>query len=74
MTRLNTYALDVECGDLSATLPAGTSYGGPIVVNGARLVPDYGSGSLIRYTLNAGASEPPSAAPDPAKLRHHPLR
>jgi hypothetical protein len=39
----NTYALDVECGDLSATLPAGTS-------------------------------EPPSAAPDPAKLRHHPLR
>jgi outer membrane protein assembly factor BamB len=69
-----TYALDASYGELYIALPGAASLGGPIAVNGALIVPDNQTGSIVRYTLNASAAEPPSAAPDPAKLRHHPLR
>jgi outer membrane protein assembly factor BamB len=70
----NTFALDASSGALDMALPAGNFQAGSIAVNGALLVTDNDSGSLVRYTLTAAASEPPSAAPDPGTLRHHPLR
>jgi outer membrane protein assembly factor BamB len=70
----HTFVLDASYGGILTTLPAGTSFGGATVVNGSVTIADYYGNGIAHFTLNASINDATSAAPDPAKLRHHPLR
>jgi outer membrane protein assembly factor BamB len=70
----NTYALDLNTGANLATLPVGSQYGGPAVVNGAVFIADAVSGAIARFTPNALLSNFVAPRPDPMQLRPHRLR
>jgi hypothetical protein len=59
---------------LLTTMPVGSSYGGPAVVNGAVFAGDVSDGVLTRYTPNALLSNFVAPRPNPMQLRPHPLR
>jgi outer membrane protein assembly factor BamB len=69
-----TYALDQRTGALLTALQAGSTYGGPAVVNGALFAGDDNHGGLARFTPNALLSNYVAPRPDPMQLRPHPLR
>jgi outer membrane protein assembly factor BamB len=69
-----TYALDQNSGAILTTLSVGSSYGGPVVVNGAVFTGDVTNGVLTRYTPNALLSNFGAPRPDPMQLRPHHLR
>jgi outer membrane protein assembly factor BamB len=73
-TQSYTYALDQNSGALLSTLPVGSDYGGPAVVNGAVFAGDQIDGVLARYTPNALQSGYVASRPDPMQLRPHRLR
>jgi outer membrane protein assembly factor BamB len=68
------YGLDQDTGAILATLPAGASPGGPVVVNGAVFTGDSYDDGLARYTLEGMSSNFVAPRPEPMQLRPHPLR
>jgi outer membrane protein assembly factor BamB len=69
-----TYALDQNTGTVLASMAAGNTFGGPIVVDGAVFVGGSYDGVLVRYTPNALLSNYVAPRPDPMQLRPHRLR